>query len=57
MKYVGKAQVIGVKKFCAKRPESTVKILAKSVALATVSSSGAEFSFLQVSFAEKEMWK
>ena len=34
-----------------------MKILAKNAALATVSSSGAEFSLLHVSFAEKEMWK
>ena len=57
MKYVGKAQVIWRKNFSRGRFEDAVKILAKNAALATVSSSGAEFSFLQVSFAEKEMWK
>ena len=57
MKYVGKAQVRCVKKFLRGRSEDTVKILAASAVLATVSSSGAEFSFLRVSFAEKEMRK
>jgi hypothetical protein len=43
MKYVGKAQVSGVKNFTRGRFEDAVKILAKSAALATVSSSGASF--------------
>ena len=41
MKYVGRAQVMSVKKFLLER--SGIEILAKNAALATVSSSGASF--------------
>lgn len=41
MKYVGKARVISVKKFCEER--SGVEILAKNAALAPVSSSWRDF--------------
>ena len=52
MRYVGKAQVISVKKFCAER--SGVEILAKNEALATVSSSGATF-FCNFSYLERKV--
>jgi hypothetical protein len=58
MKYVGKKQVMSVKKFYNVAPVSrrrrAVKILAKSAAFATVSSSGATF-FCNFSFLERKV--
>jgi len=56
MKYVGKKQVMSVKKFQASffSRKSAAGILEKNEVFATVSSSGASFSFLQVSFCGKK---
>jgi len=52
MKYVGKARVMSVKKFCEER--SGIEILVKNEALATVSSSGATF-FCNFSYLERKV--
>ena len=52
MKYVGKARVMSVKKFCEER--SGIEILAKNEALAPVSSSGATF-FCNFSCLERKV--
>ncbi|MEI8343954.1 MAG: hypothetical protein WCF93_03335 [Candidatus Moraniibacteriota bacterium] len=56
MKYVGKKQVMSVKEFQASffSRKSAAEILVKNAVFATVPSSGASFSFLQVSFCGKK---